>query len=685
MLLSSESQPQTANGHEIKRDQFLVCGLGVLGQHCVAILKDYGVAVSTISDVKPKNWELPEIPNLLDKLVIGDCRLASVLEQANIRQCRSVLLVTTNERTNIEAAFAARLLNPQVRLVIRSDKQNLNELLEKNLGNFIAFEPTQLAASAYALTALGEETIGYFKLEGQLLRVVQHEIQRGEDWCDRSLVNELNTESRRLLSHTLESFEQPKHFYEWEPEARVQAEDTVIYIEVADDLTNKSQQRARNSYRNRWRWQEIVRGINWQNFKQKIAQFWNSQSQIRRVATIYLIAVFFLWFSGTIFYSRYYPEISLKEAAYATVVLLLGGYGDLFGSVKFGSQPAPSDHMPDWLRLFSLGLTLTGEAFVGVLYAVLTDALLASKFKFLRSRPPMPKQDHVVLIGLSRLGQRVAAFLHELNQPVVGVTRNAIDQDILPKMPIVVGDMAEALAKVNLSKARSIIVVRDDHMENLEIGLMAYGINPTSSLVIRAHDRRFSENVARLFPYAQVLCNSALSAEVFACAAFGENVLSLFHFSNQTVMVTEYNIEAGDTLNGLLLSELAYGYCVIPILHQKYPQQNGLFMPSDDIRLQVGDRLFVLATSIGLQRIEWGDLLPRRWQVKIEKALTKDAIADGANEIALISGCGLNTARELMNNLPAVLPLLLYRLQAQRLVRELRKAKVEANSICVEE
>lgn len=40
---------------------------------------------------------------------------------------------------------------------------------------------------------------------------------------------------------------------------------------------------------------------------------------------------------------------------------------------------------------------------------------------------------------------------------------------------------------------------------------------------------------------------------MFAGAAFGENIINLFRFNRQTVLVTEYQIEAGDTLNGLLL------------------------------------------------------------------------------------------------------------------------------------
>lgn len=304
----------------------------------------------------------------------------------------------------------------------------------------------------------------------------------------------------------------------------------------------------------------------------------------------------------------------MRDAFSATAALLLGGYSDLFGTFKLTIPIA------GWLQLFSLGLTLAGTAFIAVLYALLTETLLTSRLQFFPSRPPLPLQNHIVLIGLGRVGMRVAALLQELKQPVVGITHTAIAPNILPQIPIIVSNIGNALTKVNLGNAKSIIVVTDDDMENLEIGLMAHVLSPTSGIVIRTYDQYFSDNVARLFPYAQVLCTSALSAEVFAAAAFGENILSLFHFNNQTVLVTEYKIEIGDTLNGLILAEVAYGYGVVPILYQNPPEPPKL-MPSDDICLHTGDRLIVLATSSSLQRIERGEIAPRLWQVQIEKAL----------------------------------------------------------------
>ncbi|BAY24996.1 TrkA domain-containing protein [Calothrix sp. NIES-2100] len=668
-------------------DLFLVCGLQSLGQHCVTVLKEYDVKVSAIDDVQPKHWEVPEVPNLLERLIIGDCRQPSVLEQAGIRQCRSILLVTRNERMNIEAAFAARRINPQVRLIVRSDKQNFNQLLSENLGNFVAFEPTHLSAHAFALTALDSEAIGYFTLEGQLLQVIEHQVKPKDSWCIGKAVHRLNLTTRRILSHTPALSHPPRELFEWNPEIEVQVGDTIVYIDVAYELALSAED-TKKYHRQQWQWQQFLQSITPKNIWEKIGQFWQSyyqsQNQIRRIATIYAITVIALWLVGIVLYRLYYPQITWQEAFYATAILLLGGYGDLFGGVEFTSQAAPSDHMPWWLRLFSLGLTLTGQAFVGVLYALLTDALVTSRFHFFNSHPPIPQRNHVVLIGLNQLGGKVAAILQDLNQPLVAIATTNLDQPALADIPLIVGNPIEVLPQANVSQAKSIVLLGDDNMENLEIALMAHAMNPATRLIIRAQDRHFSDNIAPLFPYAQVLCGAALSAEVFACAAFGENVLSLFRLNEQIVMVTEYNIEAGDTLNGLLLSEIAHGYSVVPIFYQKYRQENYSIMLWNDVKLQTGDRLIVLATSRGLQRIEWGEMLPRLWQVQIETALTKNALADGAEEIAMITGCSFTTARQWMDHLPGILPTPLYKYQAQSLVRELRKVQVLASLIFID-
>jgi len=668
-------------------DQFLVCGLGSVGQHCAAILKDFGVVVHAIERAEPTEWEIPNLLGYLDGFYLGDCRHAEILEAAQIRYCRAALLVTADDRINIEAGLAARALNPHIRLVVRSAKANLNTLLAEQLGNYVSFEPTELSAPAFAFAALNSETIGFFRLNHFLFSAVQHVIDPHHPWLTHSSLQQLQKRHCRLLCHHRphrpEAFDEGyphDQFYGWDPDAAVQVGDRIITIEVTEQSLTTSNAPFRyhgdQSWLDRWVMPWFHRS-HWQQSLQTWAELWSDryQQQIWRVLILCSLTIFSLLLGGTVLLWRHYPDLSLGRAFLTTIVLLLGGYGDIFGDIDFVSP------LPWPVQAFSLSLTLAGTAFVGVLYALLTERLLTLRFQFFQHRLPIPKRDHVVIIGLGRVAQRVMELLHSFRQPCVAIVNKEADTKLWNQVPIVVSETQSALGKVHLANARSVIAMTESEMDNLEVALMAHAANPLTGLVIRTYHRRFRDTVAKLFPDTQVLCASELAAEAFAAAAFGENVLSLFRLNHQTILVTDYTIEAGDTLNGLLLGEVAYGYGVVPIFHERAAYESAQCMPSDDLRLQEGDRMVVLATIEGLKLIEKGRLTPPCWKVLITEALNVDAVFQGANEIACITGCAMQEARSAMVNLPQLLPILLYRHQAFRLVCRLRKAQVTAQAL----
>ena len=663
-------------------DGFLVCGLGSLGQNCVANLKSFGVPVHAINSALPDQWEVPRLQDQIDRLVIGDCRLEEVLEKAGIRHCRAVLLVTQDERVNLEAALTARVLNPRVRLVMRSDKQNLNELMGQQLQNFVAFEPTQLAAPAFALEAFGKELVGYFTVDDHRFQVMKRHLKPGQPWCDRRQIYELDARHRRVLCHSSAdgkgqaTVASPSSlFYAWLPDAVLRSGDEVVVIESdaqLHTLASQTSSTARQGALNR-AIQGFQRLRHWPTVKQDLLNIWqaSSEQQLRRVAIICGITVITLCLLGTLLFDLNSPaDISPFDAFLYTFITLFGGYGDVFEALENFSNPR-------LLQLFGVLLTVAGAAFVGVLYALLTEKLLTLRFEFMERRPPVPEQDHVVVIWLGRVGRQVLATLQELNQPVVGISPHPLDADVLPKVPLLSGDVSIALDKAHLATAKSVVAVSDDEIQNLEVGLMAHRVNPYCRAIIRTYDQQFTDRVAKIFPFAHVLCASAISAEAFAGAAFGEQVIGLFRLYGQTVLVTQYDIEAGDALDSLLLSTVAYGYGVVPLWHQR-DRQEGKVMPSEDTRLQMGDRLVVLATIGGLRRIEQRQLAPRTWQIHVEKALTADALFDGAAEIARVSGHRLGDARDFMAKLPGILPQPLYQHQALRLTRLLSRAQVRA-------
>ncbi len=664
-------------------DCFLVCGLGSLGQYCVAKLKEFGVQVWAIDTVQPTHWEIPGLSDLLADLVIGDCRQPEILLRARIQDCRAVLLVASDERINLDAAFAIRLLNPHVRLVVRSSKQNLNELLEKQLGNFVALEAMQLPAPAFAIAALESEIQGLINLDDHLLRIVKYRLDSNHPWCNHRSVYELNSRTCRILSHGSGSADSLSGFYEWDPNARVQAGDLIAYVEVTNRLsehypsTRTAVSKHETPVEVGVSWQTIYQWLSGQKLQQWLATVWQAtaQQQSKRVALVMGVTVGVLIMVSMATLKTTHPQETWWDTLYVTGVMLLGSYDTVFGALN------PTDTVPLWMRFMNLFYMLAGTAATAVLFALLTESLLAAKFQLPNRRPPLPSQNHVVLIGLGRVGQRVAALLQKLNQPVVVITTTAPDPNILPQMPIVVDDLAIALDKVNLTTAKSVVVTTDDEMLNLEIGLRAQAINPKSGLVIRTFDPRFSDNLARLLPQADVLCVYALAAEAYATAAFGENILSLLRLNDQTVLVVEYVIQPDEPIKGLLLAEVAYGYGMVPVLYQDIDQNAARLMPSDDIRLELGDRLVVLATPDSLHRIEQRNMHPRTWQVQVDRVSFRDGEFEGARIIARITGCNMTIATKLMHHLPGILPILLYQHQAQRLVRELMKFRVLAHVV----
>ncbi len=684
----------------IVRDRFIVCGLGSLGQHSVFNLKkfaygEYEVKICAIDRVQPEIMEFDHFSELLDEpIILGDCRRSEILIKAGIADCRAIVLATSNENVNIEAAIAARRLNPDVRIVVRSSRQNLNQLLKEQIGNFVALDPVELPAAAFAVAGLGGGTLGLFQIGDRKLRVVDCDVEADDYRFMRTPAYLLHKKHSRLLS--IPSLNPDRLFFQWQPDSLVQVGDKVAFIEcVENDFATASHQQLERS--------ELTDQLNLSKSHnspglQKIDQlfqtitslvFWktkweskwhqlNSWFRAERSRRLVLwglsTAIILLSISSTILYFNV-PNISWQKAISASMILLLGGYGDVFGGLG-------EDQVPFWVTIFCLSITLISLLFVLGVVGLITDSILSSKFEFFKRSLPLPKSDHIILIGFGRLGQRVADLLFKLQIPIVIVSENPHDCDLATKVPWFTGNIIEELSKANLAQAKSILTVTDDQMLNLEAALLARDtakkVDRQINLAIRTYDRYFSENLAELLPNSQSFCAYALSAEAFAGAAFGENMLSLFRLNQRTVLVAEYKITENDTLVGKNLSQIAYGYTVVPIyLKTDQPKVDGhseLYMPSDDELMKVGDRLTVLASISGLRRIELGNLhAPKRWQLRAKPPLNSSVLLDAGNKLKNISGCDLELARRFMQSLPAAIELPMYDTQAYRLGQALMR------------
>jgi Trk K+ transport system NAD-binding subunit len=671
-------------------DRFIVCGLGSLGQHSVFNLKkfayrEYEVKICAIDKVQPEIMEFDNFSEFLDQsIILGDCRRSEILTKAGIDNCRAILLVTSNENVNIETAIAARRLNPHVHIVVRSSRQNLNQLLKDQLGNFVALDPVDLPAASFAVAGLGGGTLGLFQLGDRKLRVVERLVEPNDYRFLRTPAYLLHKKYSRLLSIT--DANSDRLFFQWEPDTIVHVDDRVAFIEfVENDFSTPSRLSQLTDFSSIHPSSSALQKIDQLLLKITGSAFWKSKwHQIsswfqavrsRRLILWGVITAIILWGISSVVLFLNVPNISWQKATSTSMILLLGGFGDVFGGLN-------EDQVPLWVVIFCLSITLISLLFVLGVVGLIADSILSSKFEFFKRSLPIPSRDHIILIGFGRLGQRIADLLFKLQLPFVIVSENPHDCDLADKVPWFTGHIIEELSKTNLATAKSILSVTDDQMLNLETALLAREaakrINRQMNLAIRTYDRYFSENLAELLPSSQSFCAYALSAEAFAGAAFGENMLSLFRLNQRTVLVAEYIISENDTLIGKNLSQIAYGYVVVPVyLKTSAPKADGhseFYMPSDDEVMKVGDRLTLLASISGLRRIELGNLhLPKRWQLRAKPPLNSSVLLDAGNKLKNISGCDLEIARRFMQSLPAAIELPMYDTQAYRLGQALMR------------
>ena len=381
---------------------------------------------------------------------------------------------------------------------------------------------------------------------------------------------------------------------------------------------------------------------------------------------------------GIVLYRTENPDLSWFDAINVSTVLAVGGFDNVFGSLK-----APFPISPG-LYAYSLLMKIVSAIFLGIVFATMTERILGARFQIAARRPAAPIEGHTIIVGMGPIGQNVAALLQRWGRPVVGVSDEPVAENILRGLPIKSGPIADALERANIASARSVVVVGDDQVRQSRDDLARPLAQPALRPGVPGRRPRTRDQRRRAdsrIPLASA--KSEIAAQAITGAAFDETILTAFHLPGRSILVTEYVITPGDTLIDRQLAHLAYGYGAIPVFHERALESGatGRINPSDDIRLEQGDKVVVLATVDALRRIEHGELTPPRWRVVVDSCPSTDSAFEAGNIIARIASCDLAVARKALAKLPGELAAPVYRQQGIRLVRELGKLRVGARLV----
>ncbi len=209
--------------------------------------------------------------------------------------------------------------------------------------------------------------------------------------------------------------------------------------------------------------------------------------------------------------------------------------------------------------------------------------------------------NHIIIVGLGRLGYRTISILRRLNEPLVIIERNEnnafIDLIRAEHLPLLVADgrREQTLLDANIAKARSIVLASNDDLANLEIALDARRLNPEIHVVLRMFDQNMADKIREAFDINVAMSQSAMSAPSFAVAALETTVVNTMVVANRLIVAQRWRVEPDGMLDGLTVADVMRQWrCVVVELFS--PPENRRLFPAPELPLHPHDEVIVQGT-----------------------------------------------------------------------------------------
>ncbi|WP_018787938.1 TrkA family potassium uptake protein [Micromonospora sp. CNB394] len=211
----------------------VMVGLGNIGTRVMAQLHDFGVEVVAI-DRNPDARGAALAHRLGVPLIVGDAGREETLRSASVDTCQALVVVSTDDGTNLRAALIARSLDPDLRVVLRLFDGDFAERIQQAFGIGISRSVSYLAAPAFAAALLDRAVVATIPVDRHALLVTEVPVVAGSPLDGRPLGAVARPGEVRLLAHA-----RPNQKADWSADPRmvVQAGDRLTVVARRAGLT----------------------------------------------------------------------------------------------------------------------------------------------------------------------------------------------------------------------------------------------------------------------------------------------------------------------------------------------------------------------------------------------------------------------------------------------------------------
>jgi Trk K+ transport system NAD-binding subunit len=215
--------------------------------------------------------------------------------------------------------------------------------------------------------------------------------------------------------------------------------------------------------------------------------------------------------------------------------------------------------------------------------------------------------NHIVIVGLGKVGYRTLKGLVELRESVVAIERQTgsefLEEARALGVPVIIGNgrQRKTLEQARVDRARTIILATDDDLANLDAALTARDLNPAIRVVLRLFDDRLAAKFATGFAMPAISM-AHVAAPAFVAAATGHKVYASFQLGDARLHMTDLTISSDGSLAGRLVGKVQAEFGANIVMYRG--PQGVTINPPHETPLGPNDTVVVIAPLQRLVELE---------------------------------------------------------------------------------
>ena len=218
-----------ANGRRRRphEDHIVLVGLGTVGTRVLRQLTDLGLEVVAI-DRRSDARGTETAAQLGVPLIVGDAGREETLRAASVETAKALLVLSTDDVTNLKAALNARAVRPDLRVVLRLFDSDFAGRVQTAFNINISRSVSRLVAPAFAAAMLEREVVVTIPVDRHALLVASVRVVEGSPLAGATLRTADRPYSVRTIGLSISDSE----WVDWTPDPghRLAAGDRILVV-----------------------------------------------------------------------------------------------------------------------------------------------------------------------------------------------------------------------------------------------------------------------------------------------------------------------------------------------------------------------------------------------------------------------------------------------------------------------